>query len=209
MATDVSKVHIGPGELYATSDLTAAPTKGGTYTDPTTSSIMTMTAGLALPATSANPAWRHIGFTQGSATLTYRPTYYMVESEQAFGEILTVPTNEESTLAAIMLEADYRNLALAAGQATTEVNAGLPVNDALFVGGKQSVGLNVIVLCSRKRVAGYFVLTLYQAYSSEGISLPFARREESRIPVTFRCVPDVTRPIGDQLFQLASYTVTP
>lgn len=210
MAIDVSKVHIGAGDLWFTSDLTAAPTKGVDLSDPTSSSVMTMASGFTAPSTAASPSWRYGGATQGPSTLTYRPTYYMVESEQAFSEIITTPTAEEATLGFTLLESDYRNLVLGMSQATPEVNAGAPVNNAIFVGGKTSVTLNVVVLCSRKRSGtGYFLLTLYQAYSAEGSTLSFARREEMRIPVTLRALADATRPVGDQLYQLVDFAANP
>jgi hypothetical protein len=205
-----SKVHIGPGDVWVTSDLTAVPAAGGDLSDPTSSSLMAMASGFTQPTTAANPSWRYVGATQNVATLTYRPTFYMVESEQAFAPIITTPTAEEATVAFTMLEADYRNLALGMSQATTEVNAGAPVNNAIFVGGKTTVTQNVVVLCSRKRSGtGYFLLTVYQAYSAEGVALPFARREEMRIAATLNALADATRPVGDQLFQLVDYAANP
>lgn len=210
MAADSSKIHLGPGDVWVTSDLTAAPTAGGDLNDPTSSSLMTMASGFTAPSTSASPSWRYVGFTNGPATLTYRPTFYMVETEQAFAEVITTPTAEEATLAATLLEADYRNLSVGMALATTEVNAGAPVNNAVFVGGKTAVNLNVVVMLSRKRSGtGYFLLTLYQAYSQEGVSLGFVRREEMKIAVTLRCLANATRPVGDQLFQLVDYAANP
>src|SRR5688572_28998135 len=116
MPPDVTKIHLSPGDMWVTSDLTAAPTKGVDLNDPTTSSLMAMTTGFALPSTAANPAWRYVGFTNGPATLTYRPTYYMVETEQAFAEVITTPTAEEATLGFTLLESDYRNLSLGMSQ---------------------------------------------------------------------------------------------
>lgn len=210
MPTNVSAIHLSPGDIWTTTDLTAAPAKGVDLNDPTTSALMTFSSGFAGPSTTASPAWRYVGFTNGPATLAFRPTYYMVETEQAFAEVLVVPTAEEATLTFTMQEADYRNLALSLGQATTEVNAGAPVNTALFVGGKSSVNLQCVTMLSRKRTAtGYFVSTLYQAYSNDGASLNWERRAEQRNPVTMRCLADTTRPVGDQLFQIVDYVANP
>jgi hypothetical protein len=210
MPTNVSNIHLAPGDIWVTSDLTAAPTGGVDLSDPTSSDLMTFASGYSAPGTTASPAWRYVGFTNGAATLAFRPTYYMVETEQAFAEVLVVPTAEEATLAFVMQEADYRNFAISMGQATTEVNAGAPVNTALFVGGKADVNLQVIAMLSRKRTgAGYFVATLYQAYSNDGSSINFERRAEARNPVTMRCLADTTRPVGDQLFQVVDYVADP
>lgn len=207
---DATKIHLGPGDVWVTSDLAAAPAKGGDLNDPTSSSLMAFTSNYAAPSTAATPAWRNVGFTNGPATLTYRPTYYMVETEQAFAEVLVVPTTEEATLACTMQEMDYRNMLIALGQGTSEVNVGPPANNAIFVGGKANVALFVFVLLSRKRTGvGYFVSTIYQTYSSEGAPINFERRAETRLPLTMRSLADATRPVGDQLFQIVEYPANP
>lgn len=210
MPTDVTKIHLSPGDIWVTPDLTAAPAKGGDMQDPTSSSLMTFTAGFAAPSTTASPSWRYVGFTTGASVLNFRPTYYMVETEQAFAEVLVVPTAEEATMAFTMQEADYRNLALSMGQATTEVNAGAPVNNAVFVGGKSNVNLQCLSFLSQHRSGtGYFVGTLYQCYSNDGASLNWERRAEMRNAVSMRTLADTTRPVGDQLFQLVDYAANP
>jgi hypothetical protein len=209
-AADPTKIHLAPGDVWVTPDLTAAPTKGVDLLDPTSSSLMTFTTGFGAPNTTANPAWRYVGFTNGPAVLQFRPTYYMVETEQAFAEVLVVPTAEEATFSMTMQEADYRNLALSMGQGTTEVNVSAPANNAIFVGGKASVNLNVVTFLSRHRTGvGYFVGTLYQSYSNDGAALNWERRAEQRNAVTMRCLADTSRPVGDQLFQLADYAANP
>jgi hypothetical protein len=123
---------------------------------------------------------------------------------------VTTPTAEEASLGFTMLEADYRNLAITMGQGTTHVVTGPPVQNAIHVGGKATVALNVVVLCSRKRSGtGYFLATIYQGYSNEGANLNFERRAETRQAVTIRMLADATRPVGDQLFQLVEYPANP
>lgn len=204
----VSKIHLGPGDLFVTSDLTAAPSGGVDLLDPTSSAVGTMLADFSAPAKTATPEWRAVGFTNGPATITYRPTYYMVETEQAFAEVLVVPTSEEASLTATLQELDYRNMHLALGQSTTEVNA--TDNTVLFVGGKVQVNLVTLALASRKRTGvGYFMASMYQVYSSEGAPLNFERRAETRLPVNLRALADATRPVGDQLFQVVDHAANP
>jgi hypothetical protein len=210
MAADASKIHIGPGDLWITSDLTAAPTLGGDLTDPTTSSVMAMLTNYTAPSTTASPSWRYVGFTNGPSTLTYRPTYYMVQTEQAFAEVVVTPTGEETTLGCTLLESGYQNLAVGIGQGTTKVVTGPPAYNAVFVGGKATTALSVVVLMSRHRSGtGYYVATLYQAYSDQGVALNFDRRSETRIGVSFRALANAARPVGDQLFQIADYAANP
>lgn len=203
MAVDVNRIHIGQGDVWTGG---TPPAAGGDPLDPTSSTVNTMATGFSAPTSGGT----HVGFTNSAATLTYRPTYYMVETEQAFAEVITVPTAEEATLAFIMLEAHYTNLATAIQQGTTEVNAGAPVNNAIFVGGRPTVTPQLVVLNSRKRSGtGYYILSMYQGYSTEGITLNFDRRAETRIPTTMRALSAVNRPQGDQLFQIADFAANP
>jgi len=132
----------------------------------------------------------------------------MVETEQAFSEVVTTPTAEETTLAFTALESTYQNISAGMSQATTDVNAG--TSNAIFVGSKTAFTTQVVVLISRKRTGtGYFILTIYKGYSSEGVSMNFERRRETQIAVTIRAQADLTRPVGDQLFQLVEYLANP
>ena len=206
MAVNVSNIHIGQGEVWVGG---TAPTAGSDPNDPTAgtpSAVNAMTTGYAAPTAGGT----YVGFTNGAATLNYRPTYYMVETEQAFAEVVTIPTNEEASLAFNMLEVGYVNLATAIGQGTTRVVAGPPAFDAIYVGSKSVLSTKVVTLLSRKRSGtGYYIATLYQAYSMEGAAINFERRAEQRIPTTMRCLADVARPQGDQLFQLVAYAANP
>jgi hypothetical protein len=207
MPATVANIHIGQGEIWLGG---TAPTAGTDPTDPTLgtpSAVNAFTTSYAAPTSGGT----YVGFTNGAATLTYKPTFYMVETEQAFAEVVTIPTNEEAGLAFTMLEAGYVNLATAMGQGTTRVvTPGPPAFDAIYVGSKAVISLKVTTLLSRKRSGtGYYVLTLYQAYSMEGANLNFERRVEQKIPTNMRCLADVTRPTGDQLFQLVAYAANP
>src|SRR3954468_13179122 len=112
MATNKAYVQIGQGDVWLGG---TPPAAGVDLTDPTTSALNTMLTGFTAP-TSGGTA---VGFTNGPTTLTFKPTYYMVESEQAFAEIMVVPTAEEASVGFTMLEASYQNLKTAMGQATT------------------------------------------------------------------------------------------
>lgn len=206
MAAVVGNIHIGQGEVWVGG---TAPTGGTDLTDPTAgtpSAVNAMATGYTAPTSGGT----YVGFTNGAATLNYRPTYYMVVTEQAFSEVVTIPTNEEASLAFTMVEASYANLANAIGQAATRTVVGPPAFDAIYVGSKSVITTAVVAVMSRKRSGtGYYIATLYQAYSMEGIAMNLDRRAESRIPTTMRCLADVSRPQGDQLFQLVSYAANP
>lgn len=200
-AIDQQKIQIGQGDIWVGG---TAPAAGSDPLDPTSSTVNTMTTGFNAPASGGT----YVGATNGAATLTYRPTYYNVVTEQAFADVVTIPTAEETTLAFNALEMTYQNIQTALSQSTTL--AGGAAGNVNFVGSKPGVTTAVVVLCSRKRTGtGYFLLTIYQGYSSEGVAINFERRAESRLPVTIRALADLSRPEGDQLFQLAEFPSNP
>jgi hypothetical protein len=199
----VGNIHIGQGEVYLGG---TPPAAGSDPTDPTAgtpSALNAMATGFTAPVSGGT----YTGFTFGPATLTYRPTYYMVVTEQAFSEVVAVPTSEEASLAFTALEQTYSTIAAAWGQAITRTTTGV---QAVYVGSKPTLATKVVTLVSRKRSGvGYYITTMYSAYSSDGATVSFERRAESRLPVTMRALADVARPEGDQLFQLAAYDANP
>lgn len=208
MATNVQRIKIGEGRVYVGG---TAPAAGSDPNDPTAgtpSAAPTMNAGFTTPSTSGTD----VGFTQGATTITYRTTYYGVATEQTMSDVVTVPTGEEAMAAFTMLEASYQNLKTAFGQATTRVqNSGLSNQiGQVFVGSKSILTPLVVAIASRHTDGvGYTMGVLYRAYSSEGSTVGFNRAEETRLPVTMRCLADTTRPRGDQLFQVVDYDAAP
>ena len=206
MAATVANIHIGQGEVWVGG---TAPTGGTDLTDPTAgtpSAVNAMASSYAAPTSGGT----YVGFTNGAASLNYKPTYYMVVTEQAFSEVVTIPTNEEASLAFTMVETSYANLQTAIGQGKARTVVGPPAYDAIYVGSASVISTKVVSVLSRKRSGtGYYLATLYSAYSMEGINLSLDRRAESKIPTTMRCLADVSRPQGDQLFQLVSYALNP
>ena len=201
--TDITKIHIGQGEVWFGG---TAPAAGGDPNDPTTSSVNAMTTNFAAPVSGG----AYVGFTNGPATLLYKPTFYNVETEQAFATVLVTPTAEEASLEFTMEEQSYTNLALGMSQATTSVVVGPPQRNNIFVGSKATMTFRVLTLLSRKRTGtGYYILTMYQTYSMDGATLNFERRKETQNKVVMHCLADLTRPTGDQLFQLAEYAANP
>jgi hypothetical protein len=205
MAT-ASNIHVGQGEVWIGG---TAPAAGSNPTDPTAgtpSEANAMTTNFAAPVSGGT----NVGFTQGPATITYRPTYYMVETEQSFAEVVSFPTAEEASFSFTTLEASYQNMANAIGQGKTRTVVGPPAFDVIYVGSNSVLQVSVVTLMSRHRSGtGYYIATIYQGYSMEGIAANFTRREEARFPITMRALGDVTRPVGDQLFQIARYAANP
>lgn len=208
MAVDTKRIKIGEGKVFVGG---TPPATGSDPNDPTAGTPVTfntMNAGFTAPTSGGTD----VGFTQGAAVLTFRVTYYMVATEQSMAEVVTVPTAEEASLAFTMLELSYANLKTAFQQATSRVtNAGLSNQIAgVTVGGKTTLTPQVVVVASRHiGDVGYTIGTLYKAFSSDGSNLGFNRAEESRLPVTMRCLADATRSRSDQLFQVVDYDAGP
>lgn len=205
MAVTVSNIQLGAGEVWTGG---TAPAAGSDPNDPTagTPSVLNaMTTNFAAPVSGGT----YVGATQAPATVTYRPTYYMVSIEQAMAEVVAVPTAEEASLAATLVEMSAPNIANAWGQATSRTVVS-PASQGLYVGSKSVLATKVVVLMARKRSGtGYYITTLYQAYSAEGATVDFNRRTESRLQMNLRALADVARPSGDQLFQLVAYDANP
>jgi hypothetical protein len=206
MAATVQNIHIGQGEIYVGG---TAPTPGTDPTDPTAgtpSALASMNSTFTTPSTGG----AYVGFTSGPANLAYKPTFYMVETEQAYAEVVVIPTAEEASLTFTALEATYANFKTALGQVTTRVVTGPPAANVVYAGSKTVVPVEVVTLCSRKRTGtGYFLLCIYQGYSFSGATLPFERRAEMKIATELRALADLTRPDSDQLFQLIEYPANP
>jgi hypothetical protein len=200
-----ANIHIAPADLWTGGTPPAAGTDPLDPTAGTPSVFNTATTSFAAVTSGGT----YIGATQGASTITYRPTFYMVEVEQAMGEVVTIPTAEEASATFTLVEVGYANLATAFGQGTTRVQGGT-VAQGIYVGSKSVVSTKVTALVSRKRSGtGYYIGTLYSSYSMEGGTFTAERRQEARIAVTMRCLADTARPIGDQLFQLVAFDANP
>jgi len=198
-----ANIHLSPADIFTGG---TAPAAGSDPNDPTAgtpsvfNSATTNFAGVTDGGT-------YRGATQGASTLTYRPTFYMVEIEQAMGEVVAVPTAEEATIAYTMVEVGYANIAQGFGQAATRTTG---TEQGVYVGSKSTLATLVTTLVSRKRSGtGYYIATLYASYSMEGGTFSAERRQEARLAVTMRCLADTSRPLGDQLFQLVAYDANP
>jgi len=198
-----ANIHIAPADLWTGG---TPPAGGSDPNDPTAGTPSVFNAATTGYA-GVDSGGTYIGATQGASALNYRPTFYMVEIEQAMGEVVAIPTAEEASCTFTLVEVGYANLATAFGQGTTRTAAGV---QGIYVGSKAVLSTKVTALVSRKRSGtGYYIATLYSSYSMEGGTFTAERRQEARIAVTMRTLADTSRPIGDQLFQLVAYDANP
>lgn len=154
-----------------------------------------------------------VGLTSGPASLEYKPEFKGVEVEQANGEVAPRLTKESVTLKFKMAEATYDRLKLALQTATLTTTTGsgvTPTTRLLSMGGQTFFPTQCIALVSpigtytdSSTVVELFEwVALYQALSVDGVKLDYKRNETRMVEVTITGYADVTRGVGDQLFQI-------
>jgi hypothetical protein len=143
------------------------------------------------------------GYTTNPANFTYKQDKKPIIVEQSLNPVDVYVDTETCSLQFEAMERTYATLLLA----FDNVNTVLDANKQLFYGGDatalQSVFTTCVVLTSRQRLATtlFEVLVIYKAYSMDGILLPYTRTKESTYKVTMTGLIDVTRVVGDRLFQ--------
>lgn len=189
MAVNDLKRYIGEGNIYVgitkPADLTALYT---TWTN-------------GVPA-----GGRNVGETVDAAELSYKPTFEDVRIEQAYGHVAPRVVDEAVSLKFKCAVASYQNLALALQTGHQVTAAG--VADTLFVGGRPFTASQTVALVSpiKNPTTGdtefYEWVCLYEAYSIEGLTLPYKRGQTRLVDVTINGYADITRTEKDQLFQI-------
>jgi hypothetical protein len=162
----------------------------------------------------------YVGLTNGPASLEYKPEYKAVEIEQTYVEVEPRLVKESVTLKFKCALPTYQNLLLALQSATRLSVAGdgnTPNKEVLQVGGL--IFSDPQTICLVSKIGSYTDtamtpaphnlfewITLYQAMSVDGLKLDYKRGETRMVEVTFTGYGDVSRPDGDQLFQLGQDT---
>jgi hypothetical protein len=143
------------------------------------------------------------GYTTGPAQFMYKQEKKPIDVEQSLNPVDVYVSTETCSLQFEAMERTFATLQLAFDNVAS-------VNDAnkhLFYGGDatalQSVFTTCTVLTSRQRINTtlFEVLAIYKAYSVDGIALPYTRTKESTYKVTMQGLIDISRVVGDRLFQ--------
>ena len=144
-----------------------------------------------------------VGYTTGPAAFSYKQVKNPIMAEQSLNPVDVYVTSEEGSLVFEAMERTYATLKLAFDNVANASGVG----EDLFYGG-DSTGLSSVfttccVLTSRRRLAPtkFEVMTIYKAYSVEGIQLAYTRTKESTYKVTMSALIDTSRDVGDRLFQ--------
>lgn len=187
MAQDPTKIHIGMARIFLG---VTAPASG---TPPTLTPHVD-----GVPTTGTE-----VGYTQEAATFSYKQNKQEVEAEQSLNPVDVFVTNEEATLEFTAMEHTYNTLKTAFDNINTVTDG---VKDLFYGGdaaGLASVTTQCVVLTSRIRTAPtkFIVLTLYKVYNISGFQIGFGRTSEAVYQIQLKALVDVSRSIGDRLFQ--------
>ena len=185
MAQNEANIHIGAARIFLG---VTAPASG---TPPT---LMGHTNGV--PATGTE-----VGFTEGNATFSYRPTKELIPVEQALSAAGMFVSDEVAQLVFRAQERVYVALRAAFDNIGTVSDGS---KDMFYAGGQSIIPLyqSVMLTSPRRDVAAKWeVLVIYKATSMEGIELPYGKATRSTYQITLRGLADSSRSISDQLFQ--------
>jgi len=192
MSFNVDGLHIGYADIYMG---TSAPSTGTTYPVP-----VTVTAS-GVPTNIGTATY--IGYTEGEAKLSYKPSYQEIEVEQALSAIGQFVSKEEATLSFTCKQATAQNLSMAIGQGVLTDIPGTPAVSQIQVGGYRAVSTKPFVLVSRiDETNDFYIACFYSGFSADGLDIAFNKNKETTIPVTIKGFSDITRRRSDQLFQL-------
>jgi len=147
-----------------------------------------------------------VGATEGPVKITIENEEYEPDVEQAIGTIATYVIGESIQVEFETLEVTAQNInnALTVSELTEGVGF-----DAVTGGGNQCITDQVLTLVTGRACAEstlYIGLCIYSAYPSEGLEMEFTKKENAKIPFTFKGHHLLSRPKGDQLYQIVEQT---
>jgi len=191
MPLDVTKIHQGPGKLFAQCQI---PTSGNRLLIDINGNP---TQGSAL----------FVGATEGAVTLGLAPKLELIGADQVSSPIDVVATADDYEVDVEVKQSDLNLLRqfFTLANYTTGTDAGLPAGvqnyEEITFGGIASIPKQCIALVSPRRDAAtkFIVSVLYQCFQAEAIKLPFARAKATLYKVKFTGLADPTRAVGDQV----------
>lgn len=179
-------VELGPGDVWIGTALPGAAGMVTLHTDGTPESV-------------ANPSCKHLGMTQEGAKLIYTPSLVTFESDEQTAPIITQLGGEEAKIEGAALQVlDMALMTFLITGATFSSAASYEKNS---IGGKQSVATFTVTYIAPvyADVTKFFVVSLYKAYNSAGVSMDVSRKKMATIPFSFTGLSISSRAAGDQL----------
>ena len=163
------------------------------------------TTGTQLSLTSGAPAdGTNIGATASAATFVFTPTVHEFMVEQALSPIDFAATVEAASIDFDVIETVGLNLSKLL-QGSTAVASGS--TQWVYGGGTlQPPSQSVVLIHPRRDVAKYSYILLYKAFIKDAITIPFSRTAPTTWKVKLTALADITRAVGDQLYQVVPQT---
>jgi hypothetical protein len=187
------------------SNLTAFIGQGDLWvgvTAPADGALLALTAGV--PATGTN-----VGLTGGPAEFDIEQVVEGIHVEQAVGKVGPRIKEEKAKLKVKLAEATYLNFVTSLALATSGTDT-TPSPDVNYVklGGKRKLTTTCVVLVAPiDDGARYQYIVIYKA-TAKGTKLHFKAGETQMFEVEFTAWEDVTRTLGDRLFQYCEQSTT-
>lgn len=199
MATK-KNIIIGAAAIYLGPSGTTKPAfVNGTSYRSTMSAADGATGGTTSGAGTAVTDWKGVGYTQDGLEITTNPTWDEVEVDQLLDSAKIFKSGMTVNIATTFAEATLENLLIAWGQASTSVSsvAAFENEAGIEAGSLGSApverGLIAIGNAVEKAGTNNYGERVYHAFrvlSVESATITLARSEATKIPVTFRALPD-------------------
>lgn len=151
------------------------------------------------PESVANPSAKHLGMTLEGARLIYTPSVNNFESDEQTAPIITQLSGEEAKIEGAALQVlDMALMTYLITGGTFGSAAGYEQNT---FGGKQTVATFTVLYVAPVFAdpTKFFVVNLYKASNSAGVSVDLSRKKMASTPFSFTGLSISTRAAGDQL----------
>lgn len=168
-------------------------------------------AAMALPL-----KWRHLGFTTNGVELSYEPDFGEVTVDQSLDSPKMFKQGQKASVKTTLSEATLENLLLAWGQANSTLTVGAAdAVDVLGISsgdlGDEPVERSILFVglaprkAGKKRERAYL---LRRCLNVESSSHSLQRTDATTIPVSFRALPDLLAPKGQEYGKIVDRTIS-
>lgn len=140
-----------------------------------------------------------VGWTRNGVTLSNKPEVFIVEDvDQVVGGVKAVRTNEEITISTELVEATIESVKRA-WAINTAIDLATPDHKKLKFGGDPVMPEHEVVFSGIAPNDKLRTVTFWRVVGMDFGDIVNAKGDETTIPVTFRALLDMTRPVGEQI----------
>lgn len=153
-----------------------------------------------------------IGYTSGGVTISLATDRTDKEVDQSFAAVGIIKVRESFTLKTNLAEATLENLKLiweqAASIVVTGAGIGVPPKRKLKWGQAPAIIEHTLEFVGRSPEGYTRTFSVFKAVVFEVGDLPHQKDAITTIPVTFRILPDVSKPAGEEYGEIIDVTGT-